>query len=253
MKSGLCAGAIAEWHASLSLDRPLIVGISGVQGCGKSHMLKELTKILSTCYGLVAQGFSLDDMYLSHAEQNELSEQFCTDPLLQLRGNPGTHDLSLYRETLDNLIHNRVGTIPRYNKDAFNGLGDRHDHCNFTEIDSGSVSVILVEGWMVGFKALETVSPELVNVNSNLKNYESLWDMFDGFIHMRVEDISVVYEWRFQAEKTMDQTLTNDFISRFMPAYNAYLPRLNNEPIVEGKHLQISLGQDREFVRAMLM
>ena len=51
---------------------------------------------------------------------------------------------------------------------------------------------------------------------------------------MAVEDINVVYEWRLQAEKMMrasgKSSLTDDqvadFVSRFMPAYQTYLPHL---------------------------
>ena len=58
----------------------------------------------------------------------------------------------------------------------------------------------------------------------------------------QVEDTSVVYEWRLQAERAMaasgrpgmtDEQVA-DFVSRYMPAYHAYLPALYEAAAADG-------------------
>ena len=85
--------------------------------------------------------------------------------------------------------------------------------------------------------------------------------MFDCFVHLEVEDLSVIYEWRLQAERMMRQqhgeksAMTDeqvvDFVDRFMPAYKQYLPRLRASPLVPGHQLRITVNKGREIVSAV--
>lgn len=103
--------------------------------------------------------------------------------LLQLRGNPGTHDLTLGLEVLGELAEpvdpdvvdpaNPGVKIPRYDKSRHGGKGDR-THPKTWPVVQDPVDVILFEGWMLGFSPLSdeeaaAVSEDLVEVNSHLK------------------------------------------------------------------------------------
>ncbi len=103
------------------------------------------------------------------------------------------------------------------------------------------------------------MSPDLVKVNKLLSLYPVVWDsLVDSWLVIKIGDPQVtprqlflripaafprssapqilqwVYKWRLQAEEKMrasgkagmtDQQIA-DFVSRFMPAYQAYLPQL---------------------------
>ena len=103
--------------------------------------------------------------------------------------------------------------------------------------------MVLLEGWMLGFKPLSSevvkaVDPQLEVVNRNLESYYDAWEKFIGsWIIIKVDDTNWVYEWRLQAEIAMreegkpgmsDEQVT-DFVSRYMPAYKAYLPVLYSD------------------------
>ncbi len=70
---------------------------------------------------------SIDDFYLSHRDQRLLATTHPTNRLIQHRGLPGTHDLSLAISVFDSLKAGRATSIPIYDKAAFGGLGDRVD------------------------------------------------------------------------------------------------------------------------------
>ncbi|GMI82055.1 hypothetical protein HRI_001874800 [Hibiscus trionum] len=123
---------------------------------------------------------------------------------------------------------------------AYSGRGDRADSSTWPEVE-GPLKVVLYEGWMLGFKPLptevvKTVDPQLEIVNKNLEAYYDAWDKFiKAWIVIKIQDPSCVYQWRLQAEIAMREAgkpgMTDeevkDFVSRYLPAYKAYLPTLN--------------------------
>ncbi|KAJ4835412.1 hypothetical protein Tsubulata_025718, partial [Turnera subulata] len=75
-------------------------------------------------------------------------------------------------------------------------------------------------------------------VNKNLEAYYDAWDKFvKAWVVIKIQDPSCVYQWRLQAEIAMREAgkpgMTDeevkDFVSRYLPAYNAYLPTLYTE------------------------
>ena len=71
-------------------------------------------------------------------------------------------------------------------------------------------------------------------INNNLRQYKEIDELMDIWLVLAVEDIQVVYQWRLQAEQesrmkgkaAMTDEQVNDFVSRFFPAYRAYLSNL---------------------------
>ncbi|XP_028756117.1 D-glycerate 3-kinase, chloroplastic [Neltuma alba] len=243
-----CEDQIAE-HQSKFKDGedipPLVIGFSAPQGCGKTTLVFALDYLFRTT-GRKSATISIDDFYLTHEGQSKLRESNPGNALLEFRGNAGSHDLDLSIETLTALTNlKKEGSkmkLPRYDKSAFSGRGDRSDPSTWPEIE-GPLTVVLFEGWMLGFKplpveAVKAVDPQLEVVNKNLEAYYDAWDKFiKSWIVIKITDPSCVYQWRLQAEIAMREAgnpgmsdeEVRDFVSRYLPAYHAYLPTLYSE------------------------
>jgi D-glycerate 3-kinase len=190
-------------HLSPGRGRPLFVGISGAQGSGKSTVTTQLAATLGPATAapyhdysssLVVATLSIDDVYLTHAAQQELAAKNPQNPLVQHRGVPGTHDLPLARQVLEALGKGEETTmLPRYDKSAFGGEGDRAEPSPI----HGPVDVVLFEGWCVGFRALDEEElrdacargvvvkqhrmQDLVAMNEALKEYDALTEYVSLF------------------------------------------------------------------------
>lgn len=252
-------------HRATGTKSPLVIGISAPQGCGKSTLCEQL-EALFTSSGLIAASVSIDDFYLSYDGQQAVAQTYATNPLLQMRGNAGSHDLDLGAETLQAL---RAATsskdavkLPRYDKSAYQGKGDRAVPTTWPSV-SGPVDIVLFEGWMLGFAPVEeseaaSVDQNLVPVNAFLQAYKSAWDSaVDSWLVVKVNDPQYAYKWRLQAERAMraagkpamsDEQVAQ-FVDRFMPAYKCYLAGLyKNGPTTAatGKVLVVEVDENRE-------
>ncbi|MBN9506299.1 MAG: kinase [Altererythrobacter sp.] len=120
--------------------RPLVVGINGAQGSGKTTLCRFLEELLYQ-RRLRTVTLSLDDLYLTKAERLTLAQD--EHRLFAVRGVPGTHDVALGEAILDALRAGRTTTLPRFDKAA-------DDRAAEGKIAEGPVDVILFEGWCVG-------------------------------------------------------------------------------------------------------
>ena len=66
---------------------PVVVAVQGVQGAGKSTLAAALVDAFAATSALRTVALSLDDFYLTRAEQETVARG--GNPLLQCRGNPG--------------------------------------------------------------------------------------------------------------------------------------------------------------------
>ncbi|KAL0562049.1 hypothetical protein IC582_002498 [Cucumis melo] len=245
-----CEDQISQHQSSFKEGEeipPLVIGFSAPQGCGKTTLVYALNYLFEVT-GRKSAMLSIDDFYLTAEGQAQLRERNPGNALLELRGNAGSHDLELSVETLtalSKLTKEDKGLkmkLPRYDKSAFSGRGDRADPSTWPEVE-GPLTVVLFEGWMLGFKPLPTeavtaVDPQLETVNNNMKVYYDAWDKYiKAWIVIKINDPSCVYYWRLQAEIAMREAgkpgMTDeevrDFVSRYLPAYKAYLPVLYSE------------------------
>ncbi|CAI0625497.1 unnamed protein product [Linum tenue] len=243
-----CENQISK-HASQFKDGedipPLVIGFSAPQGCGKTTLVSALAHLFDVT-GRKSATISIDDFYLTAEDQGKLREANPGNSLLELRGNAGSHDLPFSVETLTSLCKmTKEGMkmkLPRYDKSAYSGKGDRADPSAWPVVE-GPLTVVLFEGWMLGFtpqpvEAVRAVDPQLEIVNKNLEAYCDAWDKFvDAWAVIKIQDPSCVYQWRLQAEIAMREAgkpgMTDeeieDFVSRYLPAYKAYLPVLYTE------------------------
>ncbi|MEB3182651.1 MAG: glycerate kinase [Nostocaceae cyanobacterium] len=194
------------------LHRPFIQGILGGQGTGKTTLSAMLT-LIHQHLGYRTISISLDDLYKTYSDRRAVQQQ---DPRLIWRGPPGTHDIHLGLTVLDNLRHSQTPvSIPRFDKSAYNGAGDR----TTPEIVQG-VDIVLFEGWFVGARPIDEVifeSPPLPiityadkafarDINHQLRDYLPLWERLDSLIVLHLKDYHQSIAWRQQAEQQMIAT-----------------------------------------------
>jgi D-glycerate 3-kinase len=191
------------------LDRPMIQGILGLQGTGKTTMSQIISLILRNM-GYRTLCLSLDDLYKTYNDRLTLLSQ---DQRLIWRGPPGTHDIHLGSIVLDQVLQRKSPiNIPRFDKSAYHGAGDRTTPEIVSDID-----LVLFEGWFVG---VYPIDPETFNyapppivtdddrafardMNIQLHNYVPLWDKLDSLIVLYPKDYRLSLEWRQQAERQM--------------------------------------------------
>lgn len=118
---------------------PLLVGINGAQGSGKTTLCRFLELLLAK-RGLNAITLSLDDLYLPRTERQHAAADH--HPLFATRGVPGTHDIELAMEILDRLLSGKSAELPKFDKAS----DDRSAETVHVE---GPVDVVLFEGWCV--------------------------------------------------------------------------------------------------------
>jgi D-glycerate 3-kinase len=266
-----------------SLGRTLIQGILGVQGTGKTTLAKILKLILGKL-GCSTIGISLDDFYKTYADRQQLQKQ---DPRLIWRGPPGTHDIDLAVAVLDKLRCSQTGElalvensqsdlfkdgeienieIPRFDKSAWGGSGDRAT----PEIVSGA-DIVLFEGWFAGVRPVDKarLNAFLENapfpietegdrqfardMNAKLSDYLPLWERLDKLIVLYPQDYRISQVWRSQAEREAiaagKSGMTKDEINRFVEYFWKSLhPDLFIKAAIEGNiraDLAVEIKSDR--------
>ena len=102
-------------------------------------------------------------------------------------------------------------------------------------ICAAPIDVLLLEGWCLGFEAkAENPSGWIEPINQYLKQYNALYNKIDAMVVMQIPELQWVYRWREEAEAkmraankpAMSVEETKDFIDRFYPVYQCYLPGL---------------------------
>lgn len=238
--------------------RPFILGFCCPQGGGKTTMTNFIQKLLGVT-GMTSQVASLDDFYVTNSEQRMIAAMNDDNRLLQFRGMPGTHDLPFLNRTLDALRKGEEVSIPRYDKTAFGGRGDRARRAEWKHIGGGQVDVVLLEGWCLGFEPVPVdtlIDEDLLTVNDALCQFVSVYTRLDGIFVIEIENMDWVFEWRLQAERAtraagkpgLADEQVRDFVSRFMPAYKQYSQQLYNRrfPLCPRHELHIAIDKDRK-------
>jgi D-glycerate 3-kinase len=218
------AAALARLYYPLALylherlsrsEPPLVLGLNGAQGTGKSTAARVLKILLERLFNRGTCAFSIDDLYLSREARRHLADT--VHPLLLTRGVPGTHDVDLGLELLVSL--RRAGSqtltvIPRFDKAHDQPLPEEA-----RDVFTGRPDVILFEGWCVG--AVPEPAPVLENpvndlerledadgkwrryVNRRLVDYQPLFALIDVLAMLKAPSFGKVHEWRAQQEREL--------------------------------------------------
>ena len=188
---------------SARTGRPQLLGINGAQGTGKSTLAALLKRILEEGAGLRCAILSIDDVYLTRAERKKLADSI--HPLLQTRGVPGTHDLSLALDVLAKLkdaseqrnshiapaiadgdvcfgepsVQQKTSTIlklPRFDK----ACDDRKPDAEWFA-QQAPVDIILFEGWCVA--ARPQSETDLIEPINKLEAEEDTKGIWRGYVN----------------------------------------------------------------------
>ena len=261
---------VDSWYKSLAENvakhhkaagRTLLVGINGSQGSGKSTLASLLALLLSESYGLKAITLSIDDFYLTREARLSLAEKI--HPLLETRGVPGTHDVALMRDTLQQLTgESGEICIPRFDK-----LSDDR----YPESDRVSLpcDVVLFEGWCLGTPAqADEALHDPVNelearedpegiwrryVNRQIgEGYQDIYQLLDLWIMLQAPSFECVYRWRLEQETRLaddakKQLMTGSQIAMFVQHYQR-LTEHSLRQLPGMVHYLFRLDEDRQVV-----
>ena len=249
---------ISQWKQQCQ-HQCLIQGFLGGQGTGKTTLTLILTLILKQL-SYEAVSLSIDDLYLSHRDRINLQK---SDPRLVRRGPPGTHDVKLGLQVLQQFREGRFPIeLPQFDKSLHHGSGDRISPKLINHAD-----IVLFEGWFVGVHPINSTfenapAPILTDsdctfaqdMNEQLRNYLPLWELLDRLIVLYVPDYQLSKQWRRQAEHNMiaqgktgmSDAEIDEFVEYFWKALH---PELFIQPLVEDSHrtdLVIKIDADHQ-------
>jgi len=255
----ILAEAIGKRLAERGSPRPLVVGLCGAQGSGKSTISAALVARFEQ-----AVTFSLDDLYLGRAARLDLARRI--HPLLATRGVPGTHDPMLGVEVLGALKRGQCVALPRFNK-----AQDDRVPCDSWPIVEPGCELMIFEGWCVGARpqaANDLVEP--INrleakedpdgrwrrfVNEALGGpYQQLFGCIDMLALLAAPNWETVLRWRIEQEHELRAAspegtgvMDDDTIARFV----SHFERLTRHILVEmpsRADLVMHLNENRDCV-----
>lgn len=148
---------------------PLVLGLCGAQGSGKSTIAARLARRFPRSAVL-----SLDDLYRTHADRQELGRR--VHPLLATRGVPGTHDVALGIATIGALRAGKPVPLPRFDKACDDRMPAEEWPCAPADCE-----LLIFEGWCVG--AVPQDPAELVAPVNRLEAKEDADGLWRAHVH----------------------------------------------------------------------
>jgi D-glycerate 3-kinase len=271
MIESLCrplADAIAGWRRDAL--RPIVVGVCGPQGSGKSTLCTVVAALLAA-QNLRTAVLGLDDLYLSKARRQALAAAI--HPLFKTRGPPGTHEVGLGLGVLDALTQDGPPgdvAVPIFDKAS----DDRRAPDTWPHVIT-PVDIVLFEGWCVGAKpqasaalaapinALEAEEDPAgrwrASVEAALAGpYQTLFGRLDRLILLKAPSFEQVYTWRAEQEAALAarletapdpgrRTMAPDELRRFIMHYERLTRHILDE-MPPRADIVVELGPRREVL-----
>ena len=207
---------VSFWIANkVNKKKPIIIGLAGGQGTGKTTISSIINLILVKYFKLKVFKISIDDFYKTRKERYKLSKK--VHPLLMTRGVPGTHDIDLILRFF-RIIKKRNFkslSLPKFDK----SIDDRFKKNQWYKIKS-KPDVIIFEGWCVGAKSQKNIElKKPINllekkqdksmkwrkyVNFQLTGkYKAFHNMLDCLLYLKARNFSLLRRWRLKQEKKL--------------------------------------------------
>ena len=195
--------------------KPLMIGLAGGQGSGKTTISSILTLILQKYFKLKVFKISIDDFYKTRKERISLSKR--VHPMLLTRGVPGTHDINMMLSFFKQVKSKKFKRLklPTFNK----AIDDRFSKKYWYDLKN-KPDVIIFEGWCVGAKSEKTNTlKKTINsmerakdhkqiwrkyVNQQLKSkYKNLYSQLNCLIYLKAKNFSLLQKWRLKQERKL--------------------------------------------------
>ena len=207
---------VSFWIANkVNKKKPIIIGLAGGQGTGKTTISSIINLILVKYFKLKVFKISIDDFYKTRKERYKLSKK--VHPLLMTRGVPGTHDIDLILRFF-RIIKKRNFkslSLPKFDK----SIDDRFKKNQWYKIKS-KPDVIIFEGWCVGAKSQKNIElKKPINLlekkqDKSLKwrkyvnfqltgKYKAFHNMLDCLLYLKARNFSLLRRWRLKQEKKL--------------------------------------------------
>tara|TARA_B100000424_G_C22942448_1_gene501502 strand:- start:3212 stop:3907 length:696 start_codon:yes stop_codon:yes gene_type:complete len=214
---------------NLSENKINVIGIHGPQGIGKTTLKKYLENKLNE-ENIDTVILSLDDFYLEYQSMKSFLK-YANNSSYKFRGLAGTHDIDLLYTVLNDLLKGNETYMPIFDKKLENSFGDRSGYAKITI----KPKLIILEGWMIGYKPLDNPSNKVAFFNHQLYNYEPIQNLIDYYIYLDTIDLQYIYQWRWDAEDKngMDLDTFDEFMKPYMLIYENYNIKDENKIIVD--------------------
>jgi D-glycerate 3-kinase len=265
------AESYVQWYAGVvqhlagwarTCARPPIIGVSGCQGSGKSTLATLMAQMMCQLHGVATVVLSLDDFYLTKEERWQIAADI--HPLFMTRGVPGTHDVPLLLNTIEQLRAGDRVSLPLFDKAS----DDRAAIQRWRTSNPGT-ELIILEGWCVGLSPQPTAQlatpvndlereqdADLVwrkAINQQLSGpYATLWAELDALLFLQAPHFDAVPDWRWEQEQQLsaqhqlahtadhDPTMSRDDVVTFVSHYQ----RLT-------EHALVTLPQQADYLWAL--
>jgi len=230
---------VNELHRLRRDDKPLLLGINGAQGTGKSTLADFLQLAAEHLLGWRTAVISIDDFYLTQAERRKLGRD--VHPLFATRGVPGTHDtamLTTYLDRLEVLAAGETLLLPKFDK----ARDDRAAKSDWSIVE-GPVDLIVLEGWCVGSRPQQSDALRVpVNTLERIEDATALWrttaneylattyktifSRLDALVFLVAPSFDAIHRWRLEQERKLAETsvqssavMDEDQLRRFIQFY----------------------------------
>ena len=209
--------------------------IAGSQGSGKSTLSVLIKKFFLKFYSKNVVILSIDDFYLSSFQRKRLARKFNTD-LFETRGVPGTHNLKLLDEVINNLMKKKFPVyIPVFDKVTDNKKNYKRK--------ISKVDLLILEGWCVGSKPID-IKYLKMNINdlekkndsnliwrtaynSALIDYQIIFKKFDYYIFIKFPNWEFVIDWKYKQELSLRSLKSNIRLKKKLHQFIKYYQKLS--------------------------
>ncbi|MGI9205945.1 MAG: phosphoribulokinase [Woeseiaceae bacterium] len=248
--------------------RPLLLGINGAQGTGKSTLAEFLQLATQHLFGWQTAVLSIDDFYLTRAERQKLGRD--VHPLFETRGVPGTHDtamLKTYMHRLERLAAGETLLLPKFDKAS----DDRAPQTQWNRVE-GPLDLIVLEGWCVGSEAQ---APDALRVPVNTlervedptaiwrttaneylaTTYKAIFSRLDALVFLVAPSFDAIHRWRLEQEQKLTEPsatsaaaiMNEDQLRRFIQFYER-LTRHNLDTLADSADFVLTLDAKHAVV-----